>query len=193
MTPQHNAHSGEPRAYSYSATSTQAAYSVPLMPSHERVFFPDELDPLLASQEATKDVRRPTTPISELIPPPPPQSSHQTPKQCFELSCVPAYKSASDGGNVFRNPQPPPLLPPPSSLPLPQPPPPPASSSAPALKKVKRKPAPIVIPSVRVLIFIKLGFAFFIPAYSFFITIVHPPNKSIATSFTASVDCEWPR
>ncbi|KAL5105104.1 hypothetical protein TcWFU_001554 [Taenia crassiceps] len=147
MTPQHNAHNGQPRAYSYSATSTQAAYSVPLMPSHERVFFPDELDPLLASQEETKDVRRPTTPISELIPPPPPQSSNQTPKQCFELSCVPVHKYASDEGNVFKNPQAPRLLPPPPSLPLLQPPSLSASSSTSALKKVKRKPAPIVIPS----------------------------------------------
>ncbi|KAL5972194.1 hypothetical protein TSMEX_000062 [Taenia solium] len=150
MTPQHNAHGGQPRAYSHSATSTQAAYSVPLMPSHERVFFPDELDPLLASQEETKDVRRPTTPIPEIISLPPSQSLHQTPKQCFELSCVPTHKSASDEGSVFRNPQPPPLLhphPPSPSLLLPQPPPLSASSSASALKKVKRKPAPIVIPS----------------------------------------------
>uniref|UniRef100_A0A158RA85 C2H2-type domain-containing protein n=1 Tax=Taenia asiatica TaxID=60517 RepID=A0A158RA85_TAEAS len=146
MTPQHNAHGGQPRAYSYSATSTQAAYSVPLMPSHERVFFPDELDPLLASQEETKDVRRPITPIPEIIPLPPSQSLHPTPKQCFELSCVPTHKSASDEGSVFRNPQPPPLLhphPPSPSLLLPQPPPLSASSSASALKKVKRKPAPI--------------------------------------------------
>nr|CDS20932.1 zinc finger protein 541 [Echinococcus granulosus] len=156
MTPQHNAHDGQPRAYSYSSTSTQAAYSVPLMPSQERVFFPDELDPLLASQEATKDIRRPVTPIPQLLPPPPPspQSSHQTQKQCFELGCVPMHKSAqmasaSEEGNVFRNPQPPPLLPPPlPTLPLPQTPPLSASSSsASVLKKVKRKPAPIVIPS----------------------------------------------
>ncbi|VDL16563.1 unnamed protein product [Hymenolepis diminuta] len=124
MTPQHATNVIQPRAYSYCATSTQAAYSVPLMPNRERVFFPDDSDPLLLAGEDPG-------PMGRLIPPPQqpmqqtqPMSNQMSQQQmqssqCFELSCVPTHKYAQqqqhssskgdEGSNaegVFRNPPP---------------------------------------------------------------------------------------
>lgn len=201
MTPQHTTYGNHPRAYSYCATSTQAAYSVPLMPNRERVFFPDDSDPLLLAYEDPD-------PISRLLPPPPhqqqqqqtqsqsmstnqisqqmQQQQQQQPSQCFELSCVPTHKYAhhggsgckkeDDGGNgmstegLFRNP--PSLsqqqqstgltnqpsssastltqmhLPPVTSMTGNQSSNSPSAITGSTFKKVKKKPEPIVIPSV---------------------------------------------
>uniref|UniRef100_A0A158QHK5 C2H2-type domain-containing protein n=1 Tax=Rodentolepis nana TaxID=102285 RepID=A0A158QHK5_RODNA len=182
MTPQHTTTGIQPRAYSYCTNSTQAAYSVPVMPNRERVFFPDDSDPLLLADEDPG-------PISRLLPPPqqaidqtqpmPNQISPQQqmqPSQCFELSCVPTHKYAQqqhnsvgkkeDAGSsnteeIFRNP--PPLtqqstlsnqslssqihLPSLSSVTAAQSPTSSPGVSGATLKKVKKKPEPIVIPS----------------------------------------------
>lgn len=171
MTPQHTTCGGYPRAYSYCSTSTQAAYSVPLMPSQERIFFPDELDTLLAVEEA-EEVRptmhqsspAPSLPLPTLPQPNQTQTQSQS-RPCFELSSVPTHRyahpverSSSGSGEIFKSPPPisSPILPPPQ-LPLSEL----ASSSTTvaassatsvsslAVKKPKRKPAPIVIPPVR--------------------------------------------
>ncbi|VDD81467.1 unnamed protein product [Mesocestoides corti] len=140
MTPQHHAYAGHPRAYSYTSTTTHAAYSVPIMSSQERVFFPDDLDPLLAL-ESDEDYGRPTTPKVDTVPPlhqQQQQRHQQQPYEQIQLSSVPSHKYQStaqlaqpvsvllsDEPSVFRNPQAPP----------------------PSVKKQKRKPAPIIIPS----------------------------------------------
>nr|CDS31101.2 zinc finger protein 541 [Hymenolepis microstoma] len=181
MTPQHTTTGIQPRAYSYCTNSTQAAYSVPVMPNRKRVFFSDDSDPLLLTGEDPGPINRLLPPPQQTIQQTQPMSNqlspqHQMqPSQCFELSCVPTHKYAQqqqNGGSkkedegsstegIFRNP--PPLtqqstltnqslssqihLPSLSSVTAAQSPTSPPGVSGATLKKVKKKPEPIVIPS----------------------------------------------
>ncbi len=172
MTPQHDVYSnhshhglpnsGQPRAYSYTSTTTQAAYSVPIMPSQGRVFFPDDLDTssyhlfggpsndTQAADDDDVDNDRPTTPTLPHL-----ENAAST-TSMIQLSSVPThkYQNQPQMGHQHQQlhvPQPhPPATLPQLSITVDEPPlfrnpqaPPPPS------KKFKKKPDPIMIPSVR--------------------------------------------
>ncbi len=173
MTPQHDVYSnhshhglpnsGQPRAYSYTSNTTQAAYSVPIMPSQGRVFFPDDLDtssyhlfggPSNDTEATDDDVDndRPTTPTLPHL-----ENTAST-TSMIQLSSVPTHKYQNQPQMSHQHqqlqqhhvPQPhPPATLPQLSITVDEPPlfrnpqaPPPPS------KKFKKKPDPIMIPSV---------------------------------------------